>query len=576
MSTPRLHELVEAQAVRTPSAIALAHEARALTYAELDSRANRLAARLRACGVGPEVVVGVRMRRTPDLVVALLGVLKAGGAYLPLDPAYPTERLEFMLSDAQAAVLVTDDALQRLDAAPGERRSEPDARNLAYVIYTSGSTGRPKGVQLEHRNAVAFVDWATRFFSRAELRRVLASTSVCFDLSIFELFAPLSVGGTVVLVQDALQLVAGAGQDITLLNTVPSALRELLHLGAVPPSVQTINVAGEPLANSLVQEAYGLAHVERVVNLYGPTEDTTYSTCSVVPRGATQAPSIGQPIDRTSVVILDPHLERSAPGEAGELYLGGAGLARGYLGRPDLTAERFIPDPFSATPGARLYRTGDRVRWRSDGQLEFLGRVDRQVKLRGFRIELGEIEAALTALASVKDGVVLLREDAPGQRRLVAYITPRGAPLEPAELRRDLARQLPEYMLPTAFVILTALPLTPNGKIDRAALPAPLAPDPEATLEPPSTDTEQLLADIWSDVLAIPHIGRQSNFFDLGGSSLKAFQVIARIRATFGVDLPAHSLFDTPSVAQLANLIVEQQLAQADPDVLVRLLQEIT
>ena len=573
MTTRRLHELVEAQAARTPSAVAVSHESEALSYAELDQRADELADRFRADGVGPEVVVGVRLPRTPELVVALLAVLKAGGAYLPLDPAYPAERLEFMLADAHAALLIDDNGI--VDLGPRRPGGEPSPSQLAYLIYTSGSTGRPKGVMIEHRNAVAFIDWATRFFSRAELRRVLASTSVCFDLSIFEIFAPLSVGGTVVLVQDALQLAAGAGQDISLLNTVPSALRELLDLRAIPPSVRTINVAGEPLANALAQQAYRLDHVDRVVNLYGPTEDTTYSTSCVVERGATEPPSIGRPIEGTSVVILDPRLELAAPGDSGELYIGGAGLARGYLGRPELTAERFIADPFSTTPGARLYRTGDRVRWRADGQLEFLGRLDRQIKLRGFRIELGELEAALLALPSVAAGVVLLREDAPGQSRLVAYVVARGDRVAPAELRRELARTLPEYMLPTVFVLLEALPLTPNGKIDRAALPAPVISAADDTYEPPSTQTERLLANIWSDVLGLPQIGRHANFFDLGGYSLKAFQVMARVRATFGVDVPAHSLFAAPSVAQLASLIAEQQFAQADPDLVARLLQEI-
>jgi amino acid adenylation domain-containing protein len=571
VTTRRLHHLIEAQVRRTPAAVAVYYESDALSYAELNQPADALAHRLRACGVGPEVIVGVRMQRTPDLVVALLGVLKAGGAYLPLDPAYPAERLAFMLADAQASLLITDTGVERI-GAPRAAGAPSGASNLAYLIYTSGSTGRPKGVMIEHRNALAFLDWATRFFSPAELQRVLGSTSVCFDLSIFELFAPLAVGGSVVLVKDALQLAAGAGRDITLLNTVPSALRELVQLGAIPPSVRTINVAGEPLPNALAQQAYTLEHIQRVVNLYGPTEDTTYSTVSVVERGASEPPSIGRPIDGTAVVILDPHQELAAPGASGELYIGGAGVARGYLGRPELTAERFIADPFSSSPGARLYRTGDRVRWRADGQLEFLGRLDRQIKLRGYRIELGEIEAALAAVPSVSAGVVLLREDSPGQARLVAYVV---APPE-TDLRLELARALPEYMVPTVFVRLEALPLTPNGKVDRAALPAPLAQPSDDTHEPPSTDTERLLADIWSDVLGLPHVGRHANFFDLGGYSLKAFQVMARVRSTFGVEVPAHSLFGAPSVAQLAGLIADQQFAQADPDLIARLLQEIT
>ena len=543
-----LHQLVKAQAARSPDAVAIEGPTGSLTYAELARKAGLLALHLRALGVGPEQVVGVCLERTPDLVVGLLGVLKAGGAYLPLDPRYPKDRLRFMLQDSGAHVVVTQPSLyDRLQCAtvlpvsindlgprPAPMRvpADPRPENLAYVIYTSGSTGRPKGVQIEHRNAVAFVKWALATFSPTELARVLASTSVCFDLSVFELFVPLAVGGTVVLVHNALELANGSARDITLLNTVPSALREVLNLGSLPATVSTINVAGEPLSNALAQAAYGSESVQRVLNLYGPTEDTTYSTYAHVVRGSLDSPSIGRPIDNAQVHVLGQHLEPLPMGFDGELFIGGAGLARGYLGRPDLTADRFVPNPFATRPGQRLYRTGDRVCWRSDGQLEFLGRLDRQVKLRGFRIELGEIEAAVSALPGVREAVVLMREDLPGQQQLVAYVVPEPSTsmssADPAHLRAALAVTLPEYMLPSAVVVLDVLPLTPNGKVDRHALPAPdRAPVvTSAAAQPPVTDTERVVASIWAEVLGIAHFDRNANFFDLGGHSLLAARVV--------------------------------------------------
>ncbi|HEX6292535.1 MAG TPA: amino acid adenylation domain-containing protein, partial [Herpetosiphonaceae bacterium] len=414
--------LFEAQAARTPDAVAVVGGDRRLTYAELDARANQLAHHLRMLGVTPEVCVGVCLQRSPELVVGLLGILKAGGAYVPLDPAYPRERLQHMLLDSGARVLLAQQAL--LDSrfvadhdreagtegaavvlidrdwtaitrqpmtAPGTRL---DPANLAYIIYTSGSTGRPKGVAITHRNAVALIHWAGTVFSPDELAGTLAATALSFDLSVFELFVPLSLGGTVILAENALQWPA-AGLPVTLVNTVPSAITELLRLDMLPDSVSTVNLAGEPLPLDLVRQLYARSHIRRVYNLYGPSEDTTYSTFALQERLSDDAPTIGRPISNSRAYVLDARLQPVAIGVIGELYLGGVGLARGYLGRPDLTAERFLPDPFSGVAGSRLYRTGDLVRYLPNGDLDYIGRIDHQIKLRGYRIELGEIEAAL-------------------------------------------------------------------------------------------------------------------------------------------------------------------------------------
>ena len=541
-----LHELVAAQAARTPAAEALIAGNERLTYGDLQVRASRLAAVLRGLGVGPEERVGVCLTRSPALVVALLAVLEAGGAYVPLDPNYPAERLSLMLGDSGARVLLTQTELtERLAGSAGSAGSDlqtvlldgaghpleswepmspisegpaPGADNLAYLIYTSGSTGKPKGVALTHRSAVAMVRWAREVWSPAELSGVLFATSVCFDLSVFELFVPLSTGGRVILADHALALPSlPAAGEVTLVNTVPSAMAELVREGGVPASVRTVNLAGEALQRPLVAALYGLPQIERVWNLYGPSEDTTYSTFSLQTRSSETSPAIGRPIAGTRAEVLDRWLRPSPLGVPGELFLGGAGLARGYFGRPELTAERFVPAP-AGPAGERLYRTGDRTRFRPDGELEFLGRIDHQVKVRGFRIELGEIEAALAAHPAVEAAAVLARlaqADRPGDLRLVAYVVPReNSPAEdlPDRLRASLAERLPAYMVPAVFVTLPELPLSPNGKVDRKALPAPewsAGPSQVA----PRTALEAVLAGIWCEVLGIDRVGIEDSFF---------------------------------------------------------------
>jgi amino acid adenylation domain-containing protein len=580
-----IHELFEAQVQRTPEATALTHAGAHLSYRELEHRANQLGRYLQSLGVGPEVRVGICMERSLEMVVGLLGILKAGGAYVPLDPRYPRERLRLMVESSGIPVLVTQErVLPELPALSArtvcldrdwsaiarEQPVRPQARvlpgNLAYVIYTSGSTGSPKGVAIAHGNTVAFLSWASRSFTADELARVLASTSICFDMSVFELFVPLVCGGKVVVAGNALEANGEDGfQNLSLIDTVPSAIAELLHLGTIPAAVRTVNLGGEALAGSLVAGLYEKTRVDRVINLYGPSEDTTFSTFAVLPRKAGQAPPVGRPIDNTRIYITGVDLQPVPVGVAGELYIGGCGLARGYLERGDLTAERFVPNPFGE-PGSRLYRTGDLTRYLPDGTIEFLTRLDHQIKLRGFRIEPGEIEAVLEQHSAVGQVVVVVREDRPGEKRLVAYVVPReGDAPEAGELRRFAQAKLPEHMVPAVFMVLERLPLTPNGKLDRRGLPPPEGgrPDLKAYVAP-RTPLERQLAEMWAELLQVERIGVHDSFFDLGGHSLTATRLVARLRASLGVDIELRSLFETPSIAGLAEVISRTRPVQAE------------
>ena len=580
---PCIHQLFEAQAARTPDAVALICGTEQISYQQLNERANRLAHHLQTLGVGPESLVGVLLPRSSRMLVALLGVLKAGGAYLPLDATYPQARLSFMLADAAASVLLTDSSLMGhvpqhtaqvllLDAdesvfAAASRENlsvQVKAENLAYVIYTSGSTGQPKAVGITHGNASSLLHWAREQFSPDELAGVLAATSICFDLSVFEMFAPLSCGGTVILAHNALELPAlAAAAEVTLVNTVPSAMSELLRIKGLPESVRTVNLAGEALKGALVRQLYQVGSVERVLNLYGPTEDTTYSTVSEIERGAKREPTIGRAIKGTQAYLLDGQWQLVPQGAIGELYLGGEGVARGYLGRAELTAERFIPNAFSNTPGARLYRTGDIAKYNAEGELEYLGREDQQVKIRGHRIELGEIEAALSEHGEVRDAVVIVREE-DGEKRLVAYVASKRGVLqggfaeEVEALRRYLKGRLPEAMMPSAFVMLDEMPLTANGKVDRKLLPAPgvaRAEKSSANFVAPRNEAESQLAELWEEVLNVKPVGVHDNFFDLGGHSLLAVKLFSRIEQATGSTLPMTSLFDGATVEQQARLL---------------------
>nr|WP_245495075.1 non-ribosomal peptide synthetase [Rhizobium ruizarguesonis] len=589
-----VHELFEAQVRRAPDAVALVFEEQSISYGALNADANRLAHHLIELGVRPDQPVAICVERSPAMVVGLLAILKAGGAYVPLDPAYPSERLRQLLDDAGprrllcdatgraalGAEAIADLSVVDLNAATpawaDQSADDPDphalgltARHLAYVIYTSGSTGTPKGVMVEHRNTVNLLHWSGGVFAESEIRRTLFSTSVCFDLSVYECFLPLSQGSKLYLVEDALKL-ARTSVDASLINTVPSAITALVNQKAVPASASVINLAGERVKADLIERIFESTRVQKICTLYAPSETTTYSTWICMPRGQAVVETIGRPIANTRIYLLDGHGQPVPFGAVGELYIGGAGVARGYLNRPDLTAERFLADPFSGKAGARMYRSGDLARYLPDGNLEFLGRNDDQVKIRGFRIEPGEIAARLLEHELVGDAAVVAHADAAGDKRLVAYVVVKmtdgsaeadGAGLA-ASLRAHLGGLLPDYMVPSAFVRLEALPLTVNGKLDRKALPVP---DDDAyarrAYEAPQGEIETLLAGIWAELLGVERVGRHDNFFELGGHSLLAVQMMERLRRlSLGVEV--RTVFAKPMLADLAaNLGSHREVA---------------
>jgi amino acid adenylation domain-containing protein len=579
-----LPELFQAQVARTPHSVAVVSNGAELQYEELNARANRLARLLIECGVGPERFVALALPRTVDLIVALLAVLKTGAAYVPIDLDYPAERIGFMLADADPVLVLTTttlaaqlpvseiprvvlgetDTVARL-ATYSNANVEDDERghllslsNSAYAIYTSGSTGRPKGVVVPSGNLVNFLlAMQGQFFLNAG-DRLLAVTTVGFDIANLEVFVPLISGAAVVLAgRDVAadpfalrQTVVSAG--VSVMQATPSLWRAVVAESATVLAGVRVLVGGEALPADLAASLVECA--ASVTNLYGPTETTIWSTVAAVDERAARNPSIGRPIANTQVYVLDTGLRPVPVGVAGELYIAGAGLARGYWKRAGLTAQRFVACPFGR-PGARMYRTGDLVRWNSNGQLEYSGRTDHQVKIRGFRIELGEIEAALLGHDNVVEAVAIARQEGAGHQRLVAYVVPVvDNKVDSAELRGFLRKVLPDYMVPSAFVTLHKFPLTPNGKLDRRALPAP---DWDAGTDyiQPRTDAERALAQIWTEVLGVKQVGINDNFFELGGDSLLSFRALSRICATFGVNLSARAVFDAPTVARLADLL---------------------
>ncbi|HWS86516.1 MAG TPA: amino acid adenylation domain-containing protein [Pyrinomonadaceae bacterium] len=588
-----LHRLFEEQAELTPDAMALAFEGTRLSYRELNERANRLAHDLRARGVGPDVLVGVLMERSLEMVVGLLGILKAGGAYVPFDPSYPEERLAFMFADARARVLLTQERFAgRLPAHAAEvvcldsdwesiaggRADNPAVEvsdsNLAYVIYTSGSTGRPKGAMNTHRAICNRLLWMQAAYRLTAADRVVQKTPYSFDVSVWEFFWPLLSGAGLVIAkpgghQDAGYLVELiAEQGVTVAHFVPSMLQFFVEEPALDrcDSLRLVVCSGEELSHDLQERFFARLDCQ-LENLYGPTEaavDVTSWTC--LRDAESKVVPIGRPIDNVQTYILNAALQPVPVGVLGELYIGGEALARGYINRSDLTAERFIPDALGGVPGARLYRTGDVARHLPDGSIQYVGRADNQVKIRGFRIELGEIEAVLRALPEVQEAVVLAREDEPGDKRLVAYVSAHpGQALDTARLRAHLRDKLPAYMVPAAFMELAAFPLTASGKINRRALPAPqkVRSDAEADFAPPQTDVERTIADIWREALGIDRVGLHDNFFDLGGHSLLMIRVHNRLSATFARELSILNLFEYPTVDALAKFLTRTQTEDA-------------
>jgi amino acid adenylation domain-containing protein len=583
----RVEQWVSRQAAATPEAIALVARGTSLSYAQLESRANRFGQLLRSRGIHAGMLVGVCLTRGPDLVPALLGILKTGAAYVPLDPGFPKDRLHYMAEDAGVRLVITDAANAALSGMPREQqvRIDDDASAIAaapdtalpadttwaddapmYVIYTSGSTGKPKGVVLPQKAVCNFLASMRREPGLQAGDRLLAVTTLSFDIAVLELFLPLTTGARVVLAQreDAMdgEVLAGLLREhaINVMQATPTTWHMLLDAGWRAPAGLRALCGGEPLPPSLAERLLE-AGVE-LWNMYGPTETTVWSTlCRIT--DAKQKITIGHPIDNTQVWVLDEQFNPCAIGQEGELCIGGAGVATGYFKRPELTAEKFVADPFDATPGARIYRTGDLARWREDGTLEHLGRLDFQVKIRGYRIELGEIEARLAALPGIARTVVMAREDSPGDVRLIGYAVPHaGQSLDPGALREALRSGLPDYMLPQQIVLLDTMPLLPNGKIDRKALPAPTMPAPAAasgTAKTARNATEQAVLEAMQAVLKLPSVGVDEDFFALGGHSLLAARLMGQLNKAFGLQLNLRVLFESTTAEKLAQLIDQQR-----------------
>ncbi|HEX5873144.1 MAG TPA: amino acid adenylation domain-containing protein, partial [Pyrinomonadaceae bacterium] len=592
-----IHERFETQVDQTPNAVALISDDEVVTYRELNSRANRLANYLLRLGAGTESRVGICLERSVKAVVSILAVLKAGAAYVALDPNYPLERLDFIRHDAQLSLLITEEPLATswttgdakvilldrdwaaIEAESGETPSTPvSANNLAYVVYTSGSTGRPKGVMALHRGAMNRFNWMWRTYPFTANEVCCQKTSLAFVDFVWEVFGPLLQGipGVIIpddVVKDPRELNRVlAANHVTRIVLVPSLLRAMLDdLGGRKKQLPDLKIwvcSGEALPIDLCERFKAILPDRVLLNLYGSSEASADSTYyEVEDREFTRNILIGSPLDNTQIYLLDERLRPAPAGTPAELHIGGDGLARGYLGRPELTAEKFIPDPFSKVPGQRLYKTGDLARWTDEGKLEYAGRRDHQVKIRGVRIELAEVEAALSRHPDLKQAVINALEDTPGEKRLVAYVVPTDGPLSVSQLRNFIRQELPEYMVPSAFVFLERLPVTASGKVDRLALPEPLEVRPEldAVYTAPHTPVERELADIWTELLHTEQIGVHDNFFDLGGHSLMATQMLSRVRPHFHVELMLQDFFKRPTISAMAQLIEEDIIAKTNP-----------
>lgn len=598
-----IHRLFEKQVEKTPDAIAIIYKNEQLTYQELNQRANQLAHYLQFLGIKLEDKIGVCIERSPLMVIAILGILKAGGAYVPLDVTYPVERLAFMLEDVKCPILLTqthlsnqlpvEDIQQVINIeSEWENISQyssdnlltqvtPD--NLAYIIYTSGSTGTPKGTEVPHRSFIGFM-FGVDYIKLDADNIWLQHSSISWDALTLELWPPLLYGGRCVLFPDNVptaenlsKIIREEGVNILwltcalfnlIIDTIPEALLE----------VKQLIIGGETLSVSHVRRALDLLPQTQIINGYGPSECTVFTSCYVIPKQLDQNVNsipIGKPIGDRKVYLLDHNLQRVPIGVAGEVYIGGKSVARGYLNQPILTHEKFIDNPFLAEDS--LYKTGDLVRRLNDGNLEFLGRIDNQVKIRGFRVELGEIETVLTNYSEIREAIAIIREDVPGNKSLVAYLVPQNYQLVARDVRSYLSQKLPNYMIPNAFVFLDKFPLTANGKINRLGLPAADISQQNFGVEfvAPRTSTERELVTIWTEVLQLTKVGIYDNFFELGGHSLLATQLISRLKETFEIEFPFRYLFENPTISQLANKVVNQQIEQVKSDELVQILGEI-
>src|SRR5215469_14476691 len=574
-----IHEFLEAHALRNPESVAVQFEGASLTYRQLHQQSNRLARVLRKCGVGPEVRVGLYVERSHEMAVALLGIWKAGGAYVPIDPAHGSGRMEHIADESGFSILVTQktvvgllppvsakilllDECEELCAgeSPESFISGAGPSNLAYMIYTSGSTGKPKGVQIEHRSLINLLCCTRREPGFDASDTLLAVTTLAFDIAGLEMFLPLLAGGRVVIVSretasnGTLLMQSLEKSPPTVMQATPATWRLLIESGWAGSAKLKVLVGGDVLSVELGREL--VSRCREVWNMYGPTETTVWSSLYRVDGGEERVVPIGRPIGNTDFYILDHRRQPVSPGAEGELYIGGEGVARGYFERSQLTAEKFVPDGFSSRPGARLYRTGDLARYGPDGNLHFLGRTDHQVKVRGFRVEPGEIEAVLELHPAVRHSVVVGRENASGEKYLVAYfVAGLKQTVTPAELRRHLLTKLPEYMAPGAFVGLAELPLTANGKVDREALPAPHISHFQSDQDyvAPRNSVERKLVAIWEDVLGFRPIGIRTSFFDFGGNSLIAVRLFAKMQPVLGRELPISTLFRAPTIEKLAK-----------------------
>ena len=584
-----LIDRIAARAAENPQAVAVVEGYRELSYAELDARANQLAHLLRERGVGPNVVVGLCIRRSQEFIVGALGILKAGGAYLPLDPDYPANRLSMLLSDSGTQVVVTHSSCaQQVPAGNWQTivldpagtpiawypRMAPErkigANDLAYVIYTSGSTGRPKGVEITHASLMNLVTWHQRAFSISEHDRATFQASPGFDAAVWEVWPYLAVGASVYLVDERVRTNPQPLRDWLVANRInvsflPTALAEqMVELSWPPETALRFLLTGADTLRRRPRPGLPFAFV----NNYGPTEGTVVTTSGIVAAdSASDLPTIGKPIDNVRVYVVDEHLQLVPTGTAGELLIGGANVARGYLNLPELSAQRFIPDRFGKDPNARLYRTGDLVRSLPNGEIAFLGRIDDQIKIRGYRIEPEEISAALNAQPAVEASVVVARMDASGEKRLIAYVVARqNSQLSASSLRSGLAEQVPDYMIPSMFVQLERLPISANGKLDRAALPVPSAGNTlqEEAYEAPQSELQERLTNIVAGLLRVERVGMDDNFFNMGGHSLLGAQMIARISDVFGVELSLLSVFEDPTVRGMSAEIERLFLAKLE------------